>query len=166
VTTRVAVTSGSGGDELVVHTFAEKMDGPNQISGYWKATWTIGNIKLGAGDMSGRVQLHSCAYEEGNSHLVVDKEFPSTEVVEVSLKKGEKPTFEQGVMKQIMEWEMEILDLLATMNESGTAEHLKSIRRVLPITKTKMKWDVVAQRSVKTLKMTAPQAKSKVNYGL
>jgi hypothetical protein len=91
--------------------------------------------------------------------------FPTIKVSKLAFKKDDEPTLLQGIMKQIMTWEMDVLNLLKTMNEGGTGDHLRAIRRVLPITKTKMKWDVVAQRSVKTLITTAPQAKSKVNYG-
>jgi len=63
-------------------------------------------------------------------------------------------------MKQPQEWELEVLGLLVNVNEGGTGEHLKSIRRILPITKTKMKWNVVAQQSVKMLKKMAPQSNS------
>lgn len=166
VTSRVAVTAGDSSEKLVVHTYAEKMDPQNQVSGYWRATWTIGNTNMDAGsaDISGRVQIHAYSSEEGNAQLKLDKVFANKSVSKKALKKGDDPTLVQAVMKQIQEWELEILTLLAEMNEGGTGEHLKAIRRVLPITKTKMKWNVVAQRSVKTLKKTAPQAKSKVNY--
>jgi hypothetical protein len=173
VTTRIVMTKTSDSNDLVVNTYAEKIDGLNQISGYWKSTWTISSDTATSTTtpddstciMLGRVQVHSCAYEEGNSQCQVDKMFPTIKVSKLAFKKDDEPTLLQGIMKQIMTWEMDVLNLLKTMNEGGTGDHLRAIRRVLPITKTKMKWDVVAQRSVKTLITTAPQAKSKVNYG-
>ena len=165
VTTRIIMAKTSDSNDLVVNTYAEKIDGLNQISGYWKSTWTISSADDSTCNMSGRVQVHSCAYEEGNSQCKVDKMFPTVKVSKLAFRKDDEPTLLQGIMKQIMTWEMDVLNLLKTMNEGGTGDHLRAIRRVLPITKTKMKWDVVAQRSVKTLKSTAPQAKSKVNYG-
>lgn len=166
VTARMAMTSN--GNQLVVHTYAEKLDQPNRISGYWRATWTIDSDAAAtndSADMSGRVQVHSYAHEEGNAQVRVDKKFDTMQVTKTALKKSDEPTLAQAIMKQITQWESDVLELLAAMNEGETGEHLKSIRRVLPITKTKMKWNVVAQRSVQTLKKTAPQAKSKVNYG-
>jgi F-actin capping protein alpha subunit len=164
VASRMAMTSVDG-SKILIHTYAEKLDAPNKISGYWKATWTITNAITDTAVISGRVQIHSYAYEEGNAQLTVDKAFSSQSLSKLALRKGDEPTLVQAIMKQITEWELQVLGLLAAMNEGGTGEHLKSIRRVLPITKTKMKWDVVAQRSVKTLIKTAPQAKSKVSYG-
>jgi hypothetical protein len=166
VTSRVSIADGDAGG-LIIHTYAEKLDPQNQLSGYWRATWTIGNTNMDAGstDIAGRVQIHSFSAEEGNAQVKLDKVFANKMIAKTALQNGDEPTLVHAVMKQIQEWEMEILGLLQAMNEGGTGEHLKSIRRVLPITKTKMKWDVVAQRSVKTLKKTAPQAISKVNYG-
>jgi hypothetical protein len=160
--------------KLVIHTYAEKLDIPNRISGYWQATWTIiSNPTNDRAEISGRVQIHSFAYEEGNAQVKVDQHFDTKIVTSSSTSTTAQKKMDDVVstslispiMKQITEWESDVLGLLAALNEGGTGEHLKSIRRVLPITKTKMKWDVVAQRSVKTLKKTAPQAKSKVNYG-
>lgn len=164
VTSRLIMTSGDG-TQLLVHTYAEKLDAPNRISGYWKATWTISNATTDTADISGRVEVHSYAYEEGNAQLKAVKDFSSQSLSKLALRKGDEPTLVQAIMKKITEWELQVLGLLAAMNEGGTGEHMKSIRRVLPITKTKMKWDVVAQRSVKTLIKTAPQAKSKASYG-
>jgi hypothetical protein len=161
-------SSGSYNKKLVIHTYAEKMDVPNRISGYWKATWTIDlNAANDSAEVSGRVQIHSYAYEEGNTQVKVDQKFDTKTITQITQQKdGNDPSsLVQPILKQITSWESDVLALLAALNEGGTAEHLKSIRRVLPITKTKMKWDVVAQRSVKTLKKTAPQAKTKVNYG-
>ncbi|KAG7350567.1 F-actin capping protein alpha subunit [Nitzschia inconspicua] len=191
VTYRMSITNNDNNDNndnhndtdlVVIHTYAEKMDVPNRISGYWKATWTVQNVTDGTVDMTGRVQLHSYAYEEGNAQVKLDKEFPKqtlSTVVPLKQRQQQKnnddddsePTTAatlmtvQAILKQITAWESEVLAVLAAMNEGGTGEQLKSIRRVLPITRTKMKWDVIAQRSVKTLKKTAPQAKSKVSYG-
>jgi hypothetical protein len=161
--------------KLVIQTYVEKLDVPNRISGYWKATWTVlvnntptTNNNNECGEISGRVQIHSYAYEEGNAQVKIDQQFDTKTITKLSTTQDDdEPTsLVQPIMKQITAWESNVLGLLAAMNETGgTGEHLKSIRRVLPITKTKMKWDVVAQRSVKTLKKTAPQATSKVNYG-
>lgn len=163
VSARVALTKGDD-DQLLVHTYAEKIDASNQYSANWKATWTVEKVELGVGDISGRVAVHSCAHEDGNIQLKIEKEFPPIVVGKVSLKEGEEPSLANGMVQQIMNWETIILGILESMNDSISSDHLKSIRRVLPFTKTKMNWDVVAHRSVKTLKQTAPESRSKVKY--
>ncbi len=166
VTARVAMAAGgSGGQQLLVHTYAGKIDASNQHSGCWRATWTIDKVSSNdACEISGHVQVHSYAHEEGNVQLKITRDFVPVKVIKAAAKGGQTPTLEQGIVQQIMQWELEILGILESLNESETADQLRSIRRVLPITKTKMKWDVVAHRSVKTLKKTAPETRNKVKY--
>lgn len=163
VSARVAMTNGND-DQLIVHTYAEKIDASNQYSANWKATWTIEKVELDVGELSGNVAVHSCAYEDGNVQLKINKEFPVVVVGKVALKEGEEPSLVNGMVQQIMKWETIILGILESMNDSISSDHLKLIRRVLPFTKTKMNWDVVAHRSVKTLRKTAPESRSKVKY--
>lgn len=150
VTAKVVLQSGDDGS-LQIHTYAEKLDDPNQYTGFWKATWVFNNNSL-----SGDAQIRTCSYEDGNNQLSFSKSFDSTTVDPSSPKDqpDEAPTIEQGIVDQILKWEHEVLDILASMHETSSSQ-LKRIRRVLPITKTKMKWDVVAQRSVKTLMKSA-----------
>ena len=170
VSARVAMASvrnsesAADGGKLLVHTYAEKIDIANKYSGNWKATWTIDKVELGVGEISGHVAVHSHAYEDGNVQLKIKKEFPPVMVGKINLEEDEDPSLVDGMVQQIMRWETVILGVLASMNESVTNDHLRSIRRILPITKTKMNWDAVAHRSVKTLKKTAPETRSKVKY--
>jgi hypothetical protein len=164
VSARVVLTKGSASGQLLVHTYAEKIDASNQYSGNWKATWTIDKVESSTGQISGNVIVHSYAHEEGNVQLKISKEFPPILVGEASVDEGENPSLAGGMVQQIMKWETIILGILASMNDNVSSDHLRSIRRVLPITKTKMNWDAVAHRSVKTLKQTAPDTRSKVKY--
>lgn len=164
VTARVALTKGDSDKQVLVHSYAEKIDATNQHSGNWKATWTIDNVGANEGQISGRVVVQSYAHEEGNVQLKIDKEFPAVTVGKVALNEGEEASIAGGMVQQIQKWETIILGILASMNDNISSDHLRSIRRVLPITKTKMNWDAVAHRSVKTLKQTAPESRSKVKY--
>eukprot|EP00980_Cylindrotheca_fusiformis_P001752 scaffold405_cov132-Cylindrotheca_fusiformis.AAC.4 len=147
VAARVVLQSNDDGC-LQIHTYAEKLDSANQYTGFWKATWSFNNDSL-----SGDAHIRTCSYEDGNNQLTFEKSFESTSVEPTSPKDApdEAPTIEQGIVDQILVWEHDVLDILASMHETSTSQ-LKRIRRVLPITKTKMKWDVVAHRSVKTLR--------------
>ena len=165
VSARVAITRGSGkGYQLLVHTYAEKIDASNQHSGSWKATWTLDNTQSDTGEISGLVIVRSYAHEDGNVQLTITKQFPAVMVGKESVEEEDEPSLAGGIVQQIMKWETIILGILGSMNEDITSDHLRSIRRVLPITKTKMNWDAVAHRSVKTLKKTAPESRSKVKY--
>ncbi|CAJ1963019.1 unnamed protein product [Cylindrotheca closterium] len=147
------VLQSSDGSDLQIHTYAEKLDLPNFYTGYWKATWILSSDNA----LSGETKIHTCSYEDGNNHLTMAKTFDPTPVTEEAPKdlpeeeaEDALTSLEQGILNQIIKWEHDVLDSLSTMHEEAPGS-LKKIRRVLPITKTKMKWDVVAQRSVKTL---------------
>lgn len=154
LSTKVVLQEGESGS-LLVHTYAEKLDLPNHYTGFWKAIWTITGASTDEATISGEAQLHTCSYEDGNNQLTLSKPFQATKVGKSSPKDSpDEVSLAQGVVDQILKWEHEVLDIFGLMHETSS-DHLRKIRRVLPITKTKMKWDVVAQRSVQMLKKTA-----------
>lgn len=151
VTARIALLPGGGGsNELLVMTYAEKMDPNNHYSGFWKATWTVVSKDASSAEISGVVHLHTYSYEEGNTQLRTTRDFEAASITGEDLA--------QGLVDKIVEWENEVLGLLAALHDMA-GDSLRSIRRVLPITKTKMNWDVVAHRGRKTLGKTKPTKK-------
>ena len=181
---RLAMTKGGAGgpSQLQCHTFCEKIDASNKTSGCWKGTWTVDKVdttSLRTCEVSGYAYVHTYSHEDGNIQLRITKDFPIQHIdldnpsstgpataANKSSKKVDTPpsSLEEAVLQTIVSYETEILGILASMDDVAS-EQLRTIRRVLPITKTKMKWDVVAHRSVKTLKQTAPESRSKVKYG-
>jgi capping protein (actin filament) muscle Z-line, alpha len=146
VTYRMTINAGDDSDGFIIKTYAEKVDTANQFSGSWKATWMISG-STSQGDIIGEVKIHTYSHEEGNVQLKTVRNF------EDSVSGGDVA---QLLMDKIKEWEHEVLALLKGFHEQ-VPESLRSIRRVLPITKTKMKWDVEAHRNVKTLVLTKPE---------
>jgi hypothetical protein len=79
------------------------------------------------------VQAHS--YEEGSIQLNTTRKFGP----------------EQGdVVKLIEKWEQELIDSIAETYDS-MGEKLKSLRRVMPVTRTRMDWNVLSHRMRKML---------------
>lgn len=146
VTYRMTINAGDDSDGFIVKTYAEKIDTSNQFSGSWKATWMISGDAT-QGDIIGEIKIHTYSHEEGNVQLKTVRNFEDS----VS---GDDVA--QKLMDKIKEWDHEVLDLLKSFHDQ-VPEGLRSIRRVLPITKTKMKWDVEAHRNVKTLVLTKPE---------
>ena len=151
VTARVALVPGEEKSSLVVHTYAEKLDMSNQYTGAWKASWTVTSEGTDKAEISGMVRLHTFSYEDGNIQLRTNRDFEKTEVTA-----GDD--LSESVMNKIKEWEAQVVSMLAELRDS-VGDHLRPIRRVLPITKTKMKWDVVAHRNVKVLHKTSKPKK-------
>lgn len=150
VTARMALQPGEEDPihQLVLTTYAEKVDTSNQFTGAWTATWTITYESDESAQISGSVKLHTYSYEEGNCQLRTVRDFETTTVES----EGDLP---QALVDQIVAWEHDVMGILASFHDL-VADNLRSIRRVLPISKTKMKWDVVAHRNAKTLEKTKP----------
>lgn len=145
VTARVWVLPGSSNSQFQLCSYAEKMDGQNMQAGHWKSTWKITNTSGTEVQVEGTIEVHTHSYEEGNTQLQLSKSFAGKTV------KG--PTLSHGVLSWIVECEHQVLGILKGLHDLS-ADSLKQIRRVLPITKTKMNWEVEAQRGVKHLKKT------------
>jgi hypothetical protein len=154
VTARVALLPGASDSQFIVQTYAEKLDLANQYTGYWKATWTVTATSGDVAEVKGDVQLHTYSYEDGNIQLKTEKTFEGTLVEERENGPEEDASLANGILHQIIEWEHDVLEILKGLHDLS-ADHLRHIRRVLPITKTKMKWEVAAQRSVTHMRKTA-----------
>lgn len=145
ITTRVwTQESSSGANAFDLCGYAEKLDLPNLQTGTWTSKWTL----LENGCLKGDVQLHTYAFEDGNTQLQLSKSFESSTVF----------SSPDAILAQIVSWEHEVLSILRGLQELAP-ESLKQLRRVLPITKTKMNWAVEAQRGVQNLKQSTSAQK-------
>jgi F-actin capping protein alpha subunit len=125
---------------------SEKVDLSNFHTGQWTTHWTI----LENGGVHGNVQLHSYAYEDGNNtQCQWNQQFEQ-------LVGGGGGLEVTPILQQIIQWEHEVLSQLNNVRDV-IPENLKTIRKVLPITKTKMNWEVEAQRGVQYLKKTTKE---------
>lgn len=125
-----------------IRTYAEHVASHNCSTGSWAGTWTISDTTL-----SGSIVLHAHYYEAGsNVQMRVNREFSA------QLADSEAET----VVQQIKLWEVELYEQLSTMFSDGEVDSsLKQVRRILPITKTRFKWDAQAQASVQLLNARA-----------
>lgn len=119
------------GDTNVVRTFSQRIDASNCNAGSWTATWTIQS----SGTAQGTVIVQAYSYEEGNIQLNTTRQFGP----------------EQGdVVKLIAKWEQEVLDSLAQTYDT-MPDKLKALRRIMPVTRTRMDWNVSSHRMRKML---------------
>lgn len=147
-----------------VLSYATKIDPNNLQTGHWKSTWTIHTIGPREVELEGTIEIHTYTYEDGNTQLEFEKDFgpvlveplvaASPEDDDEDNEEERKPSLADGILNQIIHWEHSMLGLMRGLNEIS-GDKLKKIRRVLPITKTKMNWEIEAQRSVQHLKKTA-----------
>jgi len=134
VTARFAISKE--GNDIVIKTYAELLNPNNCETGYWSAEWKVQKGKDTQPEMSGTISTHVYYYEDGNVQMRGKRDFEATTVMGADLA--------QEILTKIGEYEKTFLADLS--DEEAVVSSLKQIRRILPITRTRMKWYV--QRNV------------------
>lgn len=148
VTARYIVQEAEEGN-ILIRTCAENLASHNCSAGNWTANWTLKAAPdCTNGELSGSVGLHVFYYEDGsNVQLRANRDFSSTPVTG-----SDQSEFARAIVAQIAMWETEVFNELSSLFDDGELDSkLRQIRRILPITKTRFKWDAAAQAAVKLL---------------
>lgn len=145
------VHDGDHQQSLVIKTFAERVDSVNLYAGSWVAQWNIDLQGDDQAQVGGQVRIQSFCFEEGNIQLLSSRDFAA-----VTVSGSDDVPLSKAIVDQINAFELELLSSLGEVFDQ-IGDQLKSIRRVLPITRTKMEWNVRAHRMVNTLSHTAPK---------
>ena len=139
---------GLTANEFYVTTHAEMLDGNNSRTGSWTARWkvTCENIPgVSTAEISGAVEARSWCYEGCTAHMFSSQSFdPVTVQADV-----ENP-LARVLKNQIAQWEKQVIEALNTVYGDQMDGTLKAIRRTLPITRTRLKWELIANRAVKS----------------
>jgi F-actin capping protein alpha subunit len=161
---------GEDGDDdddavvLDVHTYAEHLDAANCHAGCWSAAWHIVVRSEQEAQLDGAIAFHGHASECGsNVQTRATRTFPlvsistQEEVVNSLVAKFEQTTMTYAeqlatmIVAHIATYETEWHEALNEMYNSHVEDALRKLRRILPITKTRFKWDSAAQRNVQLL---------------
>eukprot|EP00842_Homolaphlyctis_polyrhiza_P004836 jgi/Hompol1/5353/HPOL_001468-RA len=125
---------------LVIAIVANKFSPENFWSARWRSEWTV---QPGSANLTGwsKVQVHY--YEDGNVQQNSSKQHSATVTV------SEDPSaFAAAVVKQITKHETEFQMSLNDKHNSLATDTFKSLRRVLPITRTKVEWQSILSYKV------------------
>jgi len=131
--------------KLHIAVSGEKNNLKNFWSGKWSSLWTL--TPSGGGralSISGDIKLHVHYFEDGNLQLQSSKAVPAAEV---SGKSNEE--LAEQVLKFIQAQESALQSGLEDMYSNMNNETFRSMRRIMPITRTKMEWNVNAVRMVR-----------------
>ena len=130
-----------------IQTSLENIQYTNCHCGSWVGTYIYDASTM---ILKGNVTLYVHYYENGNIHVSSEK------TLEVNMKKDlelDRNALAKAIITQIDEWEkifmMDLYEMYDTMSND-----LKSMRRVLPISKVKMDWNMRTHRMAKTLNQT------------
>ena len=141
------VNRKDGDETLTITTYAERIDLNNHNVGSWKASYTV---NLSIGHITGNVSIRAHTFENGgNVHLHSNMRLDETSAscIKSNDNADEQSSWAKSIVKQIQAWEdTEVMNKLTDMYERMNNEYLKSLRRVMPITRTKMDWNVMSHR--------------------
>lgn len=126
--------------------YAERIKLPQYHAGSWFAKYTIDRKSNDGGVvLNGVVEIHAHTFESGNVQLKSKVEFPSSAI-------EESASLADDIVAQIQKWDEEhVVSPLKNVYNDMSADILKKMRRVMPVTRTKFNWNVEGHRFVKTM---------------
>jgi len=149
---------------LIVRTYAELVDNPNKLSGYCAGEWTCEPVSEQVVYVAGQLDIHAASEEKANCHLRLSRTLPRRKVETAEEKvnaivakmEARRMSYEEKVAKKLVQYltksyEEAYRDVTNRLY-GELDENLKLVRRILPVTKTRFKWDVAAQKQVTLLK--------------
>ncbi|KAL7466980.1 hypothetical protein ACHAXS_007250 [Conticribra weissflogii] len=143
---------GGGGlnSPISVTVYVERIDLKNFNAGSWKGTYSI---IPESNSLSGEVVICAHTFENGGNFQLHSKmKLDSTSFKSMVRNDENERSWAEAAVNLIQLFEKEqVLGKLKEMYESMNSVHLKSLRRVMPVTRTKMEWNVLAHRLVHTL---------------
>ena len=138
---------GEGDETITILIYAERIDLHNHNVGSWKSCYAV---NTSSGHLSGSVSINAHTFENGGNvqlHSSMSLDETNSDCIQTNDTAEKRLIWAKSVMKQIQAWEdTEVMEKLTNMYERMNNEYLKSLRRVMPITRTKMDWNVMAHR--------------------
>lgn len=123
-------------EKITVCIVDNKYSPSNFWSGRWRSRWSY---QLGSTEIKGSLKVHVHYYEDGNVQLHEQKD------ITIKISPPKSPTelatlFAKVLAKSEHEFQIAVNEAYANLSDSI----FKSLRRALPLTKTKFNWDQVA----------------------
>jgi capping protein (actin filament) muscle Z-line, alpha len=131
--------------KLQVLISAERLNLRNYWSGSWRNTFEVVPGDAASATLTGKLKLYVHYFEDGNVQMHSEKEFTT------AISFADADSFGAAACDSISKFEDSIQGALEEMYVNMTTETFKDMRRVMPITKTKMNWNVNAHQMVKNL---------------
>jgi len=111
----------------------ERVNLRNYWSGNWISVWTV--VLGDEVTIDGSIKLRAHYFEDGNVQLQTTKVFPAATLTVAG-------NLGKAVVAHIEDAESNLQSALEDMYTNMTDETFKAMRRVMPITRTKMKWNI------------------------
>jgi len=136
-----AVFSKEAGKSFVVCIEDHQYSPKNFWNGRWRSQWTV-NINGSKAEVLGVLKVQVHYYEEGNVQLVSSKE------VKENISVGSDLETSKALVKLMKDSEEEYQSGISENYQTMSDTTFKALRRALPVTKTKVDWDKIANYSI------------------
>ncbi|ETN16804.1 hypothetical protein, variant [Phytophthora nicotianae INRA-310] len=132
------------GTKLVVNLCTERINLRNFWGGRWNSRWEV-DLTANPAKVKGTIQLHVHYFENGNLQLQNSKDIEEEITVQRPGGLGD------AILRVMKEAEDDLQTNLEDMYINMSEETFKEMRRVMPVTQTKMEWSLHAHRTAKDL---------------
>jgi len=138
------------GNELTICIVGEKANLRNFWSGKWSSTWSVVlDTDNGACTIEGRVAIKVHYFEDGNVQMTSKRKFDGKHITI-----SQDTDLGVEILKHIEDCESSIQSGLHDMYNNMNDVTFKAMRRTLPVTRTKMDWNVNAHKMAKAVSKT------------
>jgi len=143
-------SAGPRGSDLIATTYAERVSDKNCVGGSWRCEYKVQVLSERQATVGGTVRVRAHCYEGGNCQLDSEKRLAPVTVTATKDK-----IWADAVVDQMDQWEAEdVQGSLAEVYAGMGDGMLKSLRRVIPVTRTRMDWNAAGHRLIQTLNMS------------
>jgi len=132
--------------KILAILIGEKPNLRNFWSGKWASNWSI-TISRGQANVTGDIKIHAHYFEDGNVQLQSTKQFPSRSFPFTS-----ESDFAAQITAYISSCETDLQSGLEEMYANMNDETFRAMRRIMPVKRTKMEWNVNAVRMNKQVR--------------
>lgn len=137
--TGITFGSSSGGEQKITLCVASSRYNSNNFwNGRWRSEWVAQFKPGGSCKFTGKIRVHVHYYEDGNVQLLAKYE----KVATFNLPSDAKSVGE-ALIKQMMKIEQDYQTALEHSYNTMGETTFKALRRVLPITRTKIDWQKI-----------------------
>lgn len=145
-----------------IRTYCEHVDRSNCLAGALAGEWHVTITSEKTADCRATLRWHAHYAEDCNVQTRSAREYAAAEVSTVEEKvnamvkrfEQEQMSYEEQLARAVVQhmerWEEDFYQALAT-HLADAPDLVRPLRRILPITKTRFKWDSAAQKNVQLL---------------